>query len=94
MNAPAPANSNAAIVSLVFGILSWVLLPVIGAIVAIIAGHMARGEIRRTPGLGGDTMALIGLLLGYAHLAVIFIGIALLVLFFGGLAALAVLGGG
>ncbi len=68
---PASANSSLAVVSLVFGILSWCVLPFIGAIVAIICGHMARGEIRRASPdarIEGDGMAVAGLLLGYAQL--------------------------
>lgn len=65
-------TSSLAIVSLVFGILCWVLLPFLGAIVAIICGHLARGEIRRSPvdhRLEGDGMAVAGLVLGYVQLA-------------------------
>jgi hypothetical protein len=39
-----PTNTMA-IVSLVSGILSWFMFPVIGALVAVVAGHMARNEI-------------------------------------------------
>lgn len=64
-------TSSSATVSLIFGILSWVILPVIGAIVAIIAGHMARREIQASNGqLGGSGLATAGLVLGYAHIAV------------------------
>jgi hypothetical protein len=66
VNAPA-RTSTAAVVSLVTGIVSWVVLPVLAAIVAIVAGHMARGEIRRE-GLEGDALAVIGLVLGYLNL--------------------------
>src|SRR3546814_12621932 len=38
-----------AIVSLIFGLLSWLGLPVIGAIVAVITGHLARSEIKQSP---------------------------------------------
>ncbi|MFC5525666.1 DUF4190 domain-containing protein [Rhodanobacter ginsengisoli] len=68
---PASPTSSLAVVSLVFGILSWCVLPFVGAIVAIICGHMARGEIRRASPdarLEGDGMAVAGLLLGYAQL--------------------------
>ncbi len=68
----APASlptSSSATVSLIFGILSWVVLPVIGAIIAIIAGHMARREIQASNGqLGGSGMATAGLVLGYVHI--------------------------
>jgi large-conductance mechanosensitive channel len=57
-------------VSLISGIVSWVAVPVIGAIVAVITGHMAKREIRRT-GEQGDTLATVGLVLGYLHLAVV-----------------------
>jgi hypothetical protein len=63
-------TSGAAIASLIFGIISWLGLPVIGAVVAVICGHVARGEIRRMPvgTIEGDGMALAGLILGYAQL--------------------------
>lgn len=85
---PVTSTSSLAIVSLVFGILTWCLLPFVGAIVAIICGHMARSEIRRGPvdtRIEGDGMAVAGLVLGYAHLALCLLGIFLLVavLFFG-----------
>lgn len=70
-----PPNSTAAIISLVFGILSWVVLFFIGGIVAIIAGHMARNEIRNAGGqIGGSGMATAGLILGYANVAVSVLG--------------------
>ncbi len=78
---PAPAavqTSTLAIVSLVAGILGWTLVPTIGAIVAVITGHMAKNEIRRSGGmLGGDGLATAGLILGYVHLALAVIGICL-----------------
>jgi Domain of unknown function (DUF4190) len=70
-----PTNTLA-IVSLVLGIGCYVILPVIGAIAAVITGHMARGQIRQT-GEGGGGMALAGLILGYLHLALAVIGIAI-----------------
>ena len=67
MSAPGPTNA-AAVVSLATGIASWVLLPFLAAIVAVIAGHMARGQIRREGG-DGDGLALAGLVLGYLNIA-------------------------
>jgi len=84
MNSPARPLSNLAVVSLCFGVASWVLLPLLAAIVAIFTGHMARSEIRRSQGeTDGDGLALAGLILGYANLAlmlVILIGIVMAVL--------------
>jgi hypothetical protein len=62
-------TSSAATVSLVFGILAWVILPFIGSIVAVIAGHMARNEIRASGGqLQGAGYATAGLVLGYIQI--------------------------
>jgi hypothetical protein len=73
MNVPPPTyrTTNAmAVVSLVSGIAAWCLLPMLGAIVAVIFGHLARGEIRRSQGQQeGDGLAVAGLVLGYAQLA-------------------------
>lgn len=85
-----PRTSGTAVASLVFGILSWCLLPFIGAITAIVLGHSARGEIRRAPpgSIDGDGMALAGLVLGWAHIVLCVLAIAFFLLFFGGLAFL------
>lgn len=83
---PASSTNSLAIVSLIFGILAWCVLPFIGAIVAIVCGHLARGEIRRAPPdhtVEGDGLAVAGLVLGYAQLALcvlaIFVFIAVLI---------------
>lgn len=60
-----------AIVSLVSGILSWFLLPIIGAIAAVITGNMAKKEIRESPtAMSGENIAKIGVILGYVNLAI------------------------
>lgn len=75
-------NSNLAIASLVAGILAWVVLPVIAALVAVVCGHMARKEIHDSHGLlAGNGLAIIGLVLGYAQLALMTLA-ACAVLFF------------
>ena len=91
MNVPARTTSPTAIISLVFGVICWVAIPFIGAIVAVICGHVARGEIRRAPpgSIDGDGMAIAGLVLGYAHLASIALVVVLFFTVFGGLAGLA-----
>jgi hypothetical protein len=68
------------VVSLIFGILSWVMLPVIGPIVAVVAGHMARAEIRASNGqVGGGGMAMAGLVLGYLQIALLALAICAIV---------------
>lgn len=79
--APTTSQNNAAIASLIFGILTYVFLPVIGAIVAVVTGHMALKAIRDSGGvLGGRILAVIGLILGYLQLGVA--GIIVLILMF------------
>lgn len=77
MNAMPPVHrttSALAVVSLVSGIASWCVVPLIGAIVAIVCGHLARGEIRRAQDqIEGDGLAVVGLVLGYVQLAFGFI---------------------
>ena len=78
---PAPAlpveytrpTNQLAIVSLVASILSWVLFPVAGAVVGVVTGHLALGQIERT-GESGAGLARTGLVVGYAHLLVVTIG--------------------
>lgn len=87
---PATRSTNAlAVVSLVSGIAAWCVFPFIGAIVAVVCGHLARSEIRRAPpgSMEGDGMAVAGLVLGYVQLAfsalLIIVGIGFVVLGFG-----------
>ena len=88
MNTPVRTTSVTAILSLVFGIICWVAIPFIGALVAVICVHVARGEIRRAlPGtIEGDGMAVAGLVLGYAHLLLFALAVFVFFTFFGGLA--------
>ena len=64
-----PTNALA-VVSLVTGLLCFTFIPVI-------FGHIALGQIKRT-GEGGATMAIIGLVLGYAQIVA---GILLFLIF-------------
>jgi len=92
-NAPVVQTNGLAIASAIVGGVSWFICPIIGAISAVVMGHMAKGEIRRTHEAGWG-WATVGQVLGYAHLAVYGL---VLVLFFsvcGGLAALGTFGGG
>jgi len=66
---PAPRTSTTAIISLISGIAGWTVLPVIGPIIAVITGHMAKGEIKNSMGqVSGDGLATAGLVLGYIQL--------------------------
>lgn len=66
----APSTSPWAIASLVCSIANWLGLVGIGAILAIIFGHIALHEIKVSEGrVEGRGMALAGLIIGYATLA-------------------------
>ena len=76
---PRPVNSTLAIWSLVLGILSLTCFSVFTAIPAVICGHKARGRIKRSEGaLGGDGLALGGLITGYLGLALALVMIPLM----------------
>jgi hypothetical protein len=80
-------TSSLAIASLVSGILGWTLVPFIGTLVAIVTGHMARSEIRRSNGqLDGDGMAIAGLVLGWVSAALWVVGIVVIFTVLGGIA--------
>ncbi|MBX6421559.1 MAG: DUF4190 domain-containing protein [Sinobacteraceae bacterium] len=82
-------TSVTAVVSLVFGVLAWFALPLVGAIVAVICGHAARAEIRASGGqTEGAGLALAGLLLGWTHLAILLLAVLVFIVL-----PLSVLGG-
>jgi hypothetical protein len=67
---PVTKTSTMAIVSLIAGIAGWSLVPFLGSIVAIITGHMAQSEIKKSAGtVTGKGMAVAGLILGYLMVA-------------------------
>ncbi len=66
-----PHNSTTALISMISGIAGVTVVPIIGSIVAIITGHIAKGEIKRGGGMiTGNGMATAGLILGYAAIAI------------------------
>jgi len=66
---PAPTSSFST-TSLIMGVLGWTLIPIVGAIIAVITGYIAKKDIRQSNGLlGGDGIATAGLILGYSNLA-------------------------
>ena len=89
---PIRQTSPLAIASLVSAILGWTLLPFLGALVAIITGHMARSGIRAANGrLDGDGLAVAGLVLGWTSMALVLVAIVIVFAFLGGIAWLATL---
>jgi hypothetical protein len=73
-------DSSLAVASLVCGLATWFFLPVLGAIAAVITGHMAKKEIRESAGtLSGDGMAVAGLILGYTQLGLLLIAVVCVV---------------
>lgn len=71
-------NSTTAIISLVAGILGLTIFPFIGSIIAVVLGHMAKGEIARSGGtIGGGGAATFGLVLGYIGLVVGILGVCI-----------------
>ena len=84
--APPPKTNPLATISLIAGVVQFVCFYFIGAIVAIVTGHIARSQIRRSNGTqGGAGMALAGIILGYVGLTLSVlaaIGIAVFFIFF------------
>lgn len=77
--APVTKTSTMAIVSLIAGITGWSILPFLGSLVAIITGHMAQSEIKKSGGMiTGKGMAIAGLILGYLSIA---LGLCLICVF-------------
>ncbi len=76
-------SSSMATISLITGIAAWVILPVIGAVIAVLTGHMARREIAASRGtMGGGGQATAGLVLGYIQLGLVVVSLCLGVCFF------------
>jgi hypothetical protein len=82
-------TSGLAIASLVLAVGGLTILPLVGSIVAIILGYMARNDIRRRPGeVSGDGIAMAGIVLGWIAVGLSVLGLLL----FGGLAVCGVCG--
>jgi Domain of unknown function (DUF4190) len=74
-----PRTSTMAIISLIGGITGWTILPFLGSLAAIIFGHIAKSEIKKSGGmLAGNGMATAGLIMGYLSIA---LGICLICVF-------------
>lgn len=81
----AVSTNPLAIASLVCSLGSWFILPIVGAIVGVVLGHLALNQIRHASGKqDGNAMAVTGLVVGYVHLAIVPIIIVLVILFLAG----------
>lgn len=80
-----PRTNSMSVASLVSGILAWLLCPLLGGALAVIFGHVARGQIKQSGEAGGG-MAMAGLVLGYANLGLTALGIVAWVLLVAGIA--------
>lgn len=63
-------SSDLAVYSLIAAALAYTVLPLVGAVAAVILGHMGLGEIHRSGGrMEGRGMAMAGMVLGYIQIA-------------------------
>src|ERR671919_2156881 len=82
-NAELLPTSTLAIVSLVSAILGFTFVPVIGTIVALVTGYMARSETRSIPPrASGDGLATAGIIMGWIQVALLVIGICCTIAYF------------
>ena len=71
-----PQTSSLAVISLISGIASYFIVPLFGAIAAIITGNMAKKKIKESAGrLTGDDMAKWGMILGWVNVGLSLIGL-------------------
>src|SRR5687767_14061694 len=76
-------SSTLAIVSLVSALLGFTFLPVVGGIVAIITGYMARNETRSIPPkASGDGLATAGIILGWVQIGLLIVGVCCTIAYF------------
>ncbi|WP_415971832.1 DUF4190 domain-containing protein [Rhodococcus sp. 077-4] len=76
-----PAATNTlAIVSMVLAILGLTFLPLFASICAVVCGHIARGQIKRT-GEGGSGFATAGLVIGYVTIALFVVIVGAIIIF-------------
>lgn len=76
MNDSLLPSSTLATVSLISGILGFTFMPVLGSIVALVTGYMARNETRSIPPkASGDGMATAGIIMGWIGIGLVVVGI-------------------
>ena len=78
-----------AVVSLVAALLGFTFVPLVGGIVAVVTGYLARNETRSIPPrASGDGMATAGIVMGWIQMALAVVGICCAIAYFGFFAAL------
>jgi hypothetical protein len=76
-----PRQTNAlAVISLVAGLTGFSVLPLVGSIIAVATGHLARSRIRDS-GEDGATLAKAGLWLGYVAIALAALAVTAMLVF-------------
>lgn len=86
--APARSTNGVAVAAMICGIVGLLfspaiiafLVPIIIPIAAVVLGHIAMSQLKRTPGTGGKGMALTGLILGYIPLAFSLLGLIVIII--------------
>lgn len=74
-----------AVLSLISGVLAWLGVFGLGGIAAVITGHIAKDQIRRSNGqMSGDGIATAGLILGYLNIALAIVALCLVLLVIAG----------
>ena len=69
-----------AVVSLILGVLSFMCIPFLGGVLAIVFGAIAKSRIKRSKGkLGGSGLATAGLVLGIVNLSILIVIAAIMV---------------
>jgi hypothetical protein len=83
VNSDTLPTSTLAIVSLVSAILGFTFVPLIGTVVALITGYMARNETRAIPPrVSGDGLATAGIIMGWIQVGLIVIGVCCTIAYF------------
>jgi hypothetical protein len=83
INYPILPSSTLATISMIAGILGFVMLPVIASVVAIWTGYEARKETRSVPPRAtGDGMATAGIVMGWIQIGLFVVSMCCLVAYF------------
>lgn len=76
-------TSPLAVVSLVAALLGFTFVPLVGGIVAVVTGYLARNETRSIPPrASGDGMATAGIVMGVIQIGLLVVGICCAVVAF------------